>query len=123
MTGKEKINPFLSGVQIFMIWFIWFANQYIILVIMLNFLISVISDTYVRVTERNKMHTYRYRNQLNIEYLSIRDKFRTPMKVNCMLMVTNNDEYQLEEDNFSEIKDQIIEVVEETHKETKESIN
>ena len=31
-----------------MIWFVWLMNQYVILVIMLNFLISVISDTYVK---------------------------------------------------------------------------
>jgi hypothetical protein len=90
---------------------------------MLNFLISVISDTYRRVTERNKMHTYRYRNQLNIEYLGIRDRFLKPMKINCLLLVTNHDDYQMEEDNFSEIKDQIIEVVKENHIETKESIH
>jgi len=108
--GKD-LNSFLKGVQIFLIWFVWFANQYIILVIMLNFLISVISDTYVKITELSKMHTYRYRSQLNIEFLSIRDKFRKPLKVSCILLVTSNDKYQIEESDYSDMKEEIVELV------------
>ena len=37
-------------------------NQYVILVIMLNFLISVISDTYVKESAKQKMYTDMYRN-------------------------------------------------------------
>ena len=58
-----------------MIWFVWIANQYVILVIMLNFLISVISDTYVKESAKQKMYTYTFRNQLNLELLQIRTSF------------------------------------------------
>ena len=91
-----------------MIWVIWFLNQYVILVIMLNFLISVMGDTYRRVTDRSKMHTYRFRNELNLEYLSIRDRFMPPLKIECLILVTANDKYQCD-DLTSEIKDQILE--------------
>ena len=79
---------------------------------MLNYLISVMSDTYVRVTNRSKMHTYRYRNQLNIEYLSIRDNFIEPMKVNCMFLVTAKDDYQNKEDENQSMKELIYETKE-----------
>jgi hypothetical protein len=90
---------------------------------MLNFLISVIGETYTRITERSKMHTYRYRNQLNIEYLRIRDKFRTPLKVSCMLLVTDNDKYQFEHSEYKDMKEEIVEIIHQSRQETKEQID
>ena len=82
-----------------------------ILVIMLNFLISVIGDTYKKVTDRSKMHTYRYKNQLNLEYLSIRDRFRTPLKIDCLILVTADDAYKCD-DETPEINEKIVETKE-----------
>ena len=74
-------------------------------------MISVISDTYVKITELSKMHAYRYKSQLNSEYFNIRDKFRKPMKISCILLVTSNDKYQFEDDDYADIKAEIIEIV------------
>jgi len=48
IVNVKGLSRVLANVQLAMIWVVWFLNQYIILVIMLNFLIAVISDTYNR---------------------------------------------------------------------------
>ena len=84
-----------------------------ILVIMLNFLISVINDTYVKVMSRAKMYTYRYRNELNIEFLELRDHIMTPFKINCMLLINSNTLYQNEADQLEDIKFEITQIIKE----------
>jgi len=72
---------------------------------MLNFLISVISDTYARVQERSKMHQYRYKNALNIEYLHIRDRFFDSKHITCVIIVTDQETYKTEPDAFGEFSE------------------
>ena len=71
---------------------------------MLNFLISVINDTYVKVMARAKMYTYRYRNELNIEFLELRDNIMTPLHINCMLLINSNTSYQNDANLLEDIK-------------------
>ena len=48
-------------------WTFWFACQLIMLIILLNFIIAVISDTYARVSEDREIHRYRHKALLNAE--------------------------------------------------------
>lgn len=50
------------------------------------------------------MHAYRFRNELNVEYLQIRGKFKEPMKLSCILLVTSVHDYQNSEDNTDKFK-------------------
>jgi membrane-anchored glycerophosphoryl diester phosphodiesterase (GDPDase) len=97
-TKDGALVPGLSRVaeyiQLAMIWCVWFFTQYMILIIMLNFLIAVISDTYSRETERLTMHTYQFRNQLNLEFLTIRDTFFKPKDFHCVLYITDKETYR-----------------------------
>ena len=61
-TDNKELSTFLAYTQITMVWVIWFFNQYVILVIMLNFVISVISETYNKVQSRQKMNSYKFKN-------------------------------------------------------------
>jgi hypothetical protein len=89
---------------------------------MLNFLIPVIGDTFSRVNDRKLMYLYRYRNQLNIEYLEIRGMFLAAKQINCIVMICDQETYELEQAEFEEFSDLIIETVETTHKETRDQI-
>jgi len=51
-------------------------NQYIMLIILLNFLIAVISDTYERVSEVKEMFCYRQKAQLNQECYDLIKAFK-----------------------------------------------
>ena len=88
MTVGKDLSEGWEGVQLTMIWTVWLFNQYAILVIMLNFLIAVINDTYVKESSVSKMHKYRHRNDLNLEYCQIRDCFFKSKIISCKLIVS-----------------------------------
>ena len=88
MTANKDLSEGWEDVQLTMIWVVWLFNQYAILVIMLNFLIAVINDTYVKESSVSKMHKYKHRNELNLEYLQIRDCFFKSKIITCDLFVT-----------------------------------
>jgi len=69
---------------------------------MLNFLIAVINDTYVRESSVEKMHTYQYRNALNIEYLLVRDFFLKAKTLTCVLYVTDKETYRVDTNEMEE---------------------
>lgn len=79
---------------------------------MLNFLISVISDTYCAITDKRVMYTYIYRNELNVEYLKVKDRFIGMQGIQCMLFVCSKETYQFDDDDSDsdEIKDSISEL-------------
>ena len=68
------------------------------------------------------MYTYRYRNQLNIEYLEIRDRFRSSKEINCVVLMNDRDLYTIEPDNFEDFSEKIVETIENAHSETREKI-
>ena len=94
-----------------MIWIVWIFNQYFILVIMLNFLISVISDTYQNIMQHSQMYTYRYRNELNVEYLLMKDLFFASQDVEIIIVVTDKELYQTKEDDLENIQNHIVETI------------
>ena len=57
---SERIedSPWSSGMMIFIIWITWWINQYIMLIIMLNFLIAIIAQSYEDVMTRSALATY-----------------------------------------------------------------
>ena len=123
LTVGKDLSQFMANIQLFTIWTVWFLNQYVILVVMLNFLISVISDTYAGVQERSKMHLYRYRSQLNIEFLEIRDLFFAPKQISCLINVTSNETYNVEPEQIEEFQVEVDKIIRNNHSETKERID
>jgi len=67
------------------------------------------------------MHKYRYKNQLNIEYLHIRDRFYESKNITCVIIVTDQETYKTESDAFGEFSEQITETVENTEREARET--
>lgn len=49
------------------IWLIWFFNQFIVLIILLNFLIAIISQSYEMVMTKTSESKYKQRSDLNVE--------------------------------------------------------
>jgi len=119
IVNVKGLSWVLMTVQLTMIWVIWFLNQYVILVIMLNFLIAVISDTYNKEQGRAKYHTYLYRNELNIEYLKMRGLFFPSNTVNCVLYVTDKERYEMETPEYDGFFDEVIATVKDSHVETR----
>jgi len=62
--GAEVQN---QGTHLFVIWLCWYLNQFLVMIVLLNFLISVIGETYANVTGQAMMHMYKQRSDLNHE--------------------------------------------------------
>jgi hypothetical protein len=118
-----NLSVFWEGVQVLMIWTTWFLNQYTILVIMLNFLIAVINDTYVEEQNVEKMRTYQYRNELNIEYLLIRNFFLKAKTITCVLYATDKELYKVDSQEMEDFSDEIKKTIEKSNEETREKVD
>ena len=71
---------------------LWLLNQLFILIIMLNFLIAVITQTYDQVTQKQKIFTYNHRADLNVECRQIYQQFSKMNEFNCIQLQTVEDE-------------------------------
>ena len=65
--SQESKNPNFSWFMIRMIWFFWMINQFLNLIILLNFLIALISEKYNEITSENIVHAYNHKAALNQE--------------------------------------------------------
>ena len=53
--------------MIYSIWLVWIVNQYVVLIILLNFLIAIISQSYDNVMSKQIMSKYQNRSAINRE--------------------------------------------------------
>ena len=58
--------------MIYLCWFGWAIQAFIMVVILLNFLIAVISQTYERINSEKVIYTYQDKADLNLEYYSFK---------------------------------------------------
>lgn len=63
----ENPNPFFSQGQviIYLLWALWFGNIILMVILLLNFLIAIISQTYERVAGSQSNYTYKDRAEMN----------------------------------------------------------
>lgn len=48
--------------MVYLIWIIWFANLFINMIILLNFLIAIISQSYEQVISNKQIFRYKYKS-------------------------------------------------------------
>jgi hypothetical protein len=69
---EKEGNWLFSEVMIGIIWFIfYFSNIILLLVVLMNFLIAIVSETYSEVTKESINNVYFFRSQLTEEYIEI----------------------------------------------------
>jgi hypothetical protein len=64
-TPENNANKFLI---IIMIWAVWLLNQFMCLIVLLNFLIAVISQVYDNVVAESQQIMFINKAMLNVEY-------------------------------------------------------
>ena len=69
------------------------------------------------------MYTYQYRNELNIEYLLVRDFFLKAKTITCVLYVTDKETYRVHTHEMEDFSKQIIETVEKSSLKAVSDIN
>ena len=83
--------------MIYFIWFFWVLNQYIIFIILLNFLISIISESYDNVMCKSLQSKYQNRCLINREVRLTMKKFGLNKDLNITTMSANCIEFVKEE--------------------------
>ena len=57
-TGEEN-KSITATLIIYIVYLVWIMNQYILLVVLLNFVIALISEVYERVMDQRMIHEYK----------------------------------------------------------------
>jgi hypothetical protein len=78
--------------MVYFIWFIWFCTQFINLVILLNFLIAIISQSYEDVMSRETFTRYSLRSHMNLECLLILQTFGMINEMDIFVLSANDGE-------------------------------
>ena len=81
-----------------LIWIFWIINQYINLIILLNFLIALVSEIYAAVMEKQEIVIYETRADMNREYFLNR-RFYGHLKPIKVLAFSTDKEDVLEEED------------------------
>ena len=63
----SRPDGFFKDTNIVLIWMTWYFNTFFMIVILLNFLIAVISQSYERVIEQQNIYSYMHKSELNEE--------------------------------------------------------
>lgn len=80
--------------MIYIIWIVWFLNGIVQVIMLLNFLIAVISQTYESVVSQQIIYTFTDRAEINLEYFQIVKQFRLIRKskaIRYMVFVESSD--------------------------------
>jgi hypothetical protein len=86
-NSTTYIKPEMNTKRTFAVWIIWFTffvNQYICVVLLLNFLVSYVGEIYGRVTAAQTSYSYRQKAELNSEFYAILAFFRANISFKVM---------------------------------------
>lgn len=75
LNGNSKVGFFAKQSQIFLIWCTWFICTFSMIIILLNFLIAVITESYEEVATKQSIYTYLHKAELNEECYSLLSYF------------------------------------------------
>lgn len=78
--------------MIYMIWTLWFFNQFFNLIILLNFLIAIVSQSYDRVCSERMNYEYSHKSELNEETQRFFKVFRKPPNFDIMCIVSSHED-------------------------------
>ena len=91
----------LAKTMIYLIYFVWFLNQYFIYILLLNFLIAVISQSYIDVMANANISKYKQRSELNRECLIRSKALGHDEKVSTLILSADTNDESLESKWFT----------------------
>ena len=75
-----------SRIMVFFVWLLWFANQFFVLIILLNFLIAIISQKYEQVMAQSIVHKYEHKIDMNRSYCLVTKAFGKLKPLECQVL-------------------------------------
>lgn len=81
-------------IMIYFIWLLWFENQFFNLIILLNFLIAIVGQSYERVMSESLIYQYSHKAELNCETRRFLMTFqpKTPFDIMCAVTCLDAEE-------------------------------
>ena len=79
-------------IMIYMVWILWFLNQFFNSIILFNFLIAIVSQSYDWVISNKLDYEYEHKSELNIEILRFMDFFKGKNSFDIMSILSNHDD-------------------------------
>ena len=93
-----KEDQLFKSINITLIWVTWFFQTFFMLIIMLNFLIAVITSTYERVMNYQKIISYQHKAELNYETFALMSFFGELEEYKFLIFSTSKKATTLEDD-------------------------
>ena len=82
--------------MIYLSWTMYFLNVMLVMIMMLNFLIAVVSNSFARVESNQQYYRSRNINQLNLKYYRVKAFFKEEdQKFNSMVIFNELKEAQI----------------------------
>ena len=88
-------SPRTANAMIGVIWVFWFLNQFFCLIILLNFLIAIVSESYEEIVSESLTFMYEHRAQMNTESRLPFKKFmkhKIARNVDCIVITCSTPE-------------------------------
>lgn len=114
-----KEDELFMSINIFLIWAVWFFQTFFMLIIMLNFLIAVITSTYERVMNYQKIISFQHKAELNYETFALMSFFGDLPEYKFIVFSFSRKATTLEDDQFYEIADLLKSYIFQENKEVK----
>jgi len=89
---SAESGNFQNYTMINLVWLIWLGNQFVNLIILLNFLIAVISQTYEKVISQQQTHNYMHKAELNNEVFQMASLLHMVRPFKIIAFSTNQEE-------------------------------
>ena len=84
----EEENSYMSNINIILIWFIWCMQTFFMLVVMTNFIIAMITSTYERVSQYQRIISFQHKAVLNEECYMLLSYFTTLPEYKIVVLST-----------------------------------
>lgn len=88
----ENTNHGMPNVMIYLIWSVWFLNQWLVLIILLNFIIAIISQSFEQVMSKSLINMFAQRTQMNQECQMVMRELNLQYKMDLIILTANTKE-------------------------------
>lgn len=107
LTPEETIPNYTVAANVTLIWLMWYVQSFFMLVVLTNFIIAVITNTYNQVIVMQRIISYRHKADLNVEIFELFNLFNKLEKFQLLLFSSGKEFTELNEDYMAEILGQL----------------
>ena len=119
--GCTAANRWVSIMAIYVVWFTWFLNQFVVFIILINFLIVYIGNSFQNVMDSALKFKYQQICQQTYEHMIIKQKLTGKQTILPFVLVANIQEEE-DDPSFGGLVSQVIDNVKKTNRALKRDI-